>query len=775
MADRLTWRNVDSPDFRGSMQGYALAGDQLSNALGAISRGLGGFQAEQVKGADQAVMLRALQYGDANNLQAGLRNGSLTAGVDPRNISTDALNFLAKRPTELLENDRTRLGFDVTRQAMAVTGEELSQNQYKNMRTREQDANLDGVRAVQSQIDAAMARGDTATAANLRAQGEAVFGKLTPGQNADLLANGQRLFSGQLGNRSTLFNQENAETDRKETRQAQDLTAKTLLNSLDQTTARTALLEDPNVSDRVRMAAANAVGGAGYGNLFAPVTAGVGGGTSATVGGGAGTSLSGSTPTTAQMATSAISQAVGDTPRVGTSGFAMKTGPSAVAGALTTAGLSPQVVAGFLGNFHEEGGYDGAKGDNGSAAGIAQWRGPRQENFEKVIGKPVSKATIEDQAKYVAWEMENPTHPSVGMTVAQRDEIRNAKTPEQAAELIDKYYERSDGTARARRVAAAKDAHADLRAPLEKLQADATARGANIRVSQNQADNILPGLEAARKKTNLNSLQVANELIKEGRVTGVSPRNLADYIDRAKATNRENSAVNGELVANSLVANSWVGSQQPWFGDFDVDMNKVQEQAKLLGTGQTDQAGTANRATEQLGQAVMKASSDVDAARALYDSVVKRAESLPPSRREAALKPYRDDLTAKQNLLQSANAAADRAVVQPVYPGRQEPTPVATSANVPAGMINAAANVRNQRSVAFPVVPQQAFNDSPSQPVQGFTNFPVRPQDGFIPGLLPSSIESLGRSARVPLEALGTGTRNTAEEVGRLIRRAAGG
>jgi hypothetical protein len=80
-----------------------------------------------------------------------------------------------------------------------------------------------------------------------------------------------------------------------------------------------------------------------------------------------------------------------------------------------------------MGNFHAEGGYDGAQGDGGSASGIGQWRGERAANFERVIGKPVTEASHEEQAKFVAWEMQNPE--AAGMTVKQRDAILAAKTP----------------------------------------------------------------------------------------------------------------------------------------------------------------------------------------------------------------------------------------------------------------------------------------------------------------------------------------------------------
>lgn len=125
-----------------------------------------------------------------------------------------------------------------------------------------------------------------------------------------------------------------------------------------------------------------------------------------------------------------------------------------VGNVLSSGGLPAPVVAGFLGNFHVEGGYGGAKGDGGSAAGIAQLRGERQANFQRVIGKPVGDATPEEQARFTLWEMQNPE--AAGMTVEQRDAIMAAKTPEEAAALIDQFYERSSGQHRDRRVAAAK-------------------------------------------------------------------------------------------------------------------------------------------------------------------------------------------------------------------------------------------------------------------------------------------------------------------------------
>ncbi len=125
----------------------------------------------------------------------------------------------------------------------------------------------------------------------------------------------------------------------------------------------------------------------------------------------------------------------------------------AVSQVLSAGGLPSQVVAGFLGNFDIEGGYSGGQGDGGKSAGIAQWNGARRDNFKRIIGKDAAQATPEEAAKFVLWEMQNPH--SAGLTIDQRDAILAAQTPAEAASLIDKYFERSSGKDRDKRIAAA--------------------------------------------------------------------------------------------------------------------------------------------------------------------------------------------------------------------------------------------------------------------------------------------------------------------------------
>jgi len=166
-----------------------------------------------------------------------------------------------------------------------------------------------------------------------------------------------------------------------------------------------------------------------------------------------------------RQATGDVARAIGLVPmdsegtaQVG-SGVVATSNANSVSSVLSAAGMSSAVVAGFLGNFQHESaiGANKTSGDGGTAHGLAQWRFDRVDNFKKVIGKHPKNASIDEQARFVAWEMENPQ--AAGMTTAQRDQILAAKTPEAAAALIDKYYERSNGKSRDARAKSARDFH----------------------------------------------------------------------------------------------------------------------------------------------------------------------------------------------------------------------------------------------------------------------------------------------------------------------------
>lgn len=144
------------------------------------------------------------------------------------------------------------------------------------------------------------------------------------------------------------------------------------------------------------------------------------------------------------------------------------------ASAFSAQGLPPVVIAGFLGNIQHESSFDSSRvGDNGSAFGHIQWRKERVENFKRIVGVHPKGATPEQSAQFIKWELDN--YKEAGMTLKQRDAILNAKTPEEAARAIDRFYERSDGKSTRDRMNAARQYFGSTEAPAEPAGSEPAA------------------------------------------------------------------------------------------------------------------------------------------------------------------------------------------------------------------------------------------------------------------------------------------------------------
>jgi hypothetical protein len=112
-----------------------------------------------------------------------------------------------------------------------------------------------------------------------------------------------------------------------------------------------------------------------------------------------------------------------------------------MANASRKAGFTPAVTAGILANVQHESGFNpGSSGDGGSAKGFFQHRLDRVDNFKRVTGVSPENATPAQAVKFFKHELDNPEE--AGMTAEQANEIRNASSPQEAAMLIQKYYEK---------------------------------------------------------------------------------------------------------------------------------------------------------------------------------------------------------------------------------------------------------------------------------------------------------------------------------------------
>jgi hypothetical protein len=105
-------------------------------------------------------------------------------------------------------------------------------------------------------------------------------------------------------------------------------------------------------------------------------------------------------------------------------------------------GWTKEQAAGIVGNLQAESSSFNttAVGDNGQAVGIAQWHPDRQQRFKEIFKKDIKDASFEEQMAFVDYELNNQEK-------VAGDLLRNAKTADEAAAIIDKYYERSKGTA----------------------------------------------------------------------------------------------------------------------------------------------------------------------------------------------------------------------------------------------------------------------------------------------------------------------------------------
>jgi len=110
-------------------------------------------------------------------------------------------------------------------------------------------------------------------------------------------------------------------------------------------------------------------------------------------------------------------------------------------------GWSHAQASGIVGNLLAESNLDphGPAGDGGKAYGIAQWHPDRQATFAQWAGKDIRDSSLAEQLQFVDWELRNSEK-------AAGDRLARANTAEDAAAIIDEYYERSAGIHRERRI-----------------------------------------------------------------------------------------------------------------------------------------------------------------------------------------------------------------------------------------------------------------------------------------------------------------------------------
>lgn len=132
-----------------------------------------------------------------------------------------------------------------------------------------------------------------------------------------------------------------------------------------------------------------------------------------------------------------------------TTTMSMNDASSSMANAFGELGASPAFIAAALANAHHESGFNPElPGDDNTSFGYFQHRDlqpgqGRATTFERVMGVHPSKASPEQTARFVMWELTTPEgRAASGVTEAQAKAILNEKDPARAAMLFQRYYER---------------------------------------------------------------------------------------------------------------------------------------------------------------------------------------------------------------------------------------------------------------------------------------------------------------------------------------------
>lgn len=102
-------------------------------------------------------------------------------------------------------------------------------------------------------------------------------------------------------------------------------------------------------------------------------------------------------------------------------------------------GWTAAQAAGIVGNLQQESGKNlNTKADNGKHVGIAQWDPARAATFAKLFGKEVKDATLQEQLKFIQYELET-THKTAAVL------LKASTSAEEAAKAFEKRYEVAGG------------------------------------------------------------------------------------------------------------------------------------------------------------------------------------------------------------------------------------------------------------------------------------------------------------------------------------------
>ena len=122
---RLTWQNVAAPDFSGAVEAQRASALAFDSAMQRLGGAVETFDNTRKDRADAAVMRNALQYQNADELQAAIASGALMQGVNPDHVRVGALLKAQAQAGQLMALDKDR-------QQLATSQQEYEFNKLRN-------------------------------------------------------------------------------------------------------------------------------------------------------------------------------------------------------------------------------------------------------------------------------------------------------------------------------------------------------------------------------------------------------------------------------------------------------------------------------------------------------------------------------------------------------------------------------------------------------------------------------------------------------------------
>ena len=122
---RLTWQNVAAPDFSGAVEAQRASALAFDNAMQRLGGAVQTFDNNRKDRADAALMRNALQYQNADELQAAIASGALMQGVNPDHVREGALLKAQAQAGQLMALERDR-------QAIAASKQTFEFNELRN-------------------------------------------------------------------------------------------------------------------------------------------------------------------------------------------------------------------------------------------------------------------------------------------------------------------------------------------------------------------------------------------------------------------------------------------------------------------------------------------------------------------------------------------------------------------------------------------------------------------------------------------------------------------